>query len=172
MRDVTIILVEPSGEEFTSEEQAYAIQSVDDAFKFWKLPYRIKEVKFLIPDTDPTQNVLYEWCNCSFTQETETELTIFIVDTRRPFFGYAAGYAQDYLGIIVVGMSAPLAPNIAHEMCHVYYHLPDLYLTGNCSLDIMCSPVEAYQRGFIGCISLAYMGSPCNYVYLPEVEKP
>lgn len=53
----------------------------------------------------------------------------------------------------------------AHELGHAVYGLPDL---GE-GVDIM-NPAEArtaYERGAVGCASLATLGTPCRRTYLP-----
>lgn len=53
----------------------------------------------------------------------------------------------------------------AHEIGHAVYALPDLTE----GLDIMnpWRARDAYDRGAVGCASLAALGSPCRRVYLP-----
>ena len=172
---IDIIFVSPPNEVFTDEEKKYTIESVQNAVSFWNKEYDIHTQDLTI-DSNPYTVTMDQWCQCNiFT--AEVSIRLFIIDnseSKALLFNHYAGYAQNYLqiGVLVLDSSpVELAAQIAHELGHIFYNLDDMYtIHGMCNqIDIMCYPQSAYSQRFIGCLTLAYIGAPCNTIHLPGV---
>lgn len=184
-RSINIVYVQPIGEEYTDTEKSYTDQSVKDAFTFWSdlIPTPdIHERDQLNISSNPYNSLITEWCNCSFTKEITNTLTIFVIDnsvSKADLLG-SAGYPSEYFSFIVVILDASpisLAAQIAHEMGHIYFYLPDFYKTNPCQgIDIMCYPQKAYERKFYGCLTKQFLadkgfGQACYRVNLPFITQ-
>lgn len=185
-RAVNIVHVQPPRETFTQSEKDHVVESVHAAFDFWHdyLPTPVlQEERDLQIQKEPYLSVITEWCNCSFTHEITDTLTIFVVDNSnsRASLGGIAGYPSEYFSFMVVLLDSNpslLSAQIAHELGHIYFNLPDFYKTDTCQqIDIMCYPNPAFKQKFIGCLSLQHLAelslsSPCKRIYLPSVTSP
>lgn len=165
---VYLIFVQPSGEYYTPEEKTAITHTVYRATAFWGYDNILIYENMIYPDQDVYSLPLSEWA--VLPQSQPNTITIYVVDnseSRRYFFTGYLGYAQDYYRFAAVLSSSWLAATLAHELGHVLYGLPDWYLSECEGIDIMCDAIAAWQIGFIGCKSLAYIGKPCQKYYLP-----
>lgn len=173
-RDVRVIFVEPTGESFNQTRANAALGAIQTAMAFWQghAVLTITSTSILTL-TDPTTFSDLTWSLPMLAPNGP--VTIFILDNtvsnaRLP--GGDVGDAQDYFRAIWVCQFGDVLPAVlAHELGHVLFDLPDLYRTPDqCAHpDIMCDHVAAFQRGFIGCNSLAFLGTPCHAAYLPRI---
>lgn len=180
IQHVRIYFVQPDNEIFTQEEQAASIVGIRNAYSFWQTNGYTKTIEIdttgmLYPKTSPYSTLLTEWYDTPLIEDNPIT-TIFIVNnkTTQSKLFTSEGYNQEYYNIIVA-LLYPFGETqthfesvLAHELGHNLYHLPDLYYT-KCSNDIMCRPYYPYQRGFVGCKSLAYIGRPCTLYYVPLI---
>lgn len=148
------------------------LASVRGAISFWEGRAQLQIVSTEVVTITDNPLASLEWSRPWLREDGS--VTIFIIDnsdTHALLLGIAAGESQDYYGAIwVVTHGFPgedgLAATLAHELGHVLFHLPDQ--TG---LDIMASPILPYERHFIGCKSLALLGTPCRRLYFPMVTS-
>lgn len=126
---------------------------------------------------DRTEDVFHT-LSWSVEYASDADITIFVIaneQSRRLLFDDAAGESQEFYRFsFVVEYGFPGAngfpATIAHESGHVLYSLPDLYwLCSTCPPDIMRWPVPAFDLHFVGCESLATIGSPCETRSLPLI---
>lgn len=174
IRDVRVVFVEPAGESFNHPHATAAQSAIESAMAFWQ---------------GHAQLVIVSTSIISLTGDTFGDLTwslpmlapngpvtIFVLDNtlsnaRLP--GGDVGDAQDYWGAIWVCQFGDVLPAVlAHELGHVLFGLPDWYRVPDACAhpDIMCDHVAAFQRGFIGCQSLAFIGTSCHAAYLPRIS--
>lgn len=170
---IYLIFVEPSGETYTPQEQAYTIEQVQHATAFWGYTTQI-ETSMLYPQQDAFSLPLDTWATLPSAEGSA--ITIYVVDnseSRRLFFGSYGGYAQDFYRAATGLSSTFLAATLAHELGHVLYGLPDWYRDPTLcyATDIMCDGVAAYNAGVIGCRTLDFIGRPCEKIYLPIAYK-
>jgi hypothetical protein len=170
-----LVFVQPNGETYTPQEQAYTVQQVTEAAAFWG--YTVTELhtrKFEIA-IDPYTNSLDAWGYVDRVWKPNQAITIYIVDNSISgnyfFNNSSSGYAHIADRWIVVRLNDSLAAVTAHELGHVLYGLPDWYTqAGKCTaIDIMCDANAAYSSGIKGCLTLAFIGHPCYTVSLPLV---
>ena len=168
---IHLLFIQPSGEEFTQQEQQETVQAIHDATQFWGYNSVIVDTQFYTV----TDDVYYQPLNTYYTLSTvpQNEITIFVIDNtvhKETLFGYG-GYAQNYYRLIAVLNDRALDARIAHELGHIIYELPDWYtIPGKCTApDIMCDGEAAYKQGIKGCNTLAFIGHPCYMVYLPLI---
>lgn len=172
VRNVRIVLVEPPGEAYSPARAAQARLGVDSAVAFWD-SYAALSITgtTILTLTDATTFSDLTWSLPMLAPGGP--VTIFVLDnsvSNARLSGGGVGDAQEYFRAIwACQFGDVLAPLIAHELGHVLFDLPDLYYTPDACThpDIMCDHVAAFQRGFIGCQSLAFIGTPCHEVYIP-----
>lgn len=173
---LNVIFVEPVGEIFTDSEKQYALESIRNGYDFWDIPMPEVHTSDLQIASNPYASIITDWCTCVLVADISK--TIYVIDNSESkllLFGNQGGYAQNYFGIAVLVLDAApveLSARVAHELGHVYYNLPDFYLTpGKCNQeDIMCYPQIPYQHKFKGCLTMELLGTPCYKVSLPLVE--
>lgn len=171
-RAITVVFVEPPGEQFTGTMQAQAYADTAQALAWWEAlsptptTLRITATRTMTVTSDVYATLPY----------FSGDLTIVIIDNQqsaRLLDDRARGLANPSAGMVWVvhgtgGIS--LQADIAHELGHAVYGLPDRYQTpGACvAMDIMCfRHDQAYAAHWIGCGSLADLGAPCRATYLP-----
>lgn len=172
-----VIFIVPSGEQLTDSEQEYTLQSIRNGYTFWNKDIPEVQSSITAIDTDPYGGVITEWCICVLSATDST--TIYVIDNssgKQLLFNSQGGYAQEYYKFIVLVYDASpveLSARVAHELGHILYSLPDFYTEPlQCQqIDIMCYPQIAYEKRFIGCLSLAYIGAPCIRTTLPLIIK-
>lgn len=165
-----LIFVQPKGEAYTPQEQAYTIQQVKEATAFWGYEADIRTA-MLLTDKAVFELPIDQW---AAIPTGNTGITIFVVDTSKGdqlFFDSYGGYAQRYYQIITAVRNNNLGATVAHELGHVMYGLPDWYLqAGKCvAIDIMCDAVTAYNRKIKGCLTLDFLGTPCYTLHVPLI---
>lgn len=182
-RDIHLVFVQPQGETFTPEEQALATQQVRDGIAFWmdraplSTQVRVRSSQLLTTDADVFRTV--EWSQPFWNTSATAGITLFVIDNSESSDAFwdtlpAFCYPQYSVAMILLSQRVQdaVAISVAHELGHLLYNLPDLYYDGPCTgIDIMCEPVMAYRMRFIGCTSLATMGSPCQRVVLPMLTR-
>lgn len=178
-RNVQIVFVQQPGEIFTIEEQQQVVASVKGAIVFWSdLSPLTTTLAIASTELFTTTFAIYDnpqWFDAIF--DRPHDITIVVVDNSsngKPLpAGNFAG-ANTHYDVIVVTTRANNLPGeqaalLAHELGHVLYDLPDLYTHGCSGVDIMCNPITAYGAYTIGCVSLEYLGYPCQRIYLPAI---
>lgn len=165
-----LIFVQPKGEAYTPQEQAYTVTQVREAAAFWGYEADIRTA-MLLTDKAVFELPINQW---AAIPTGNTGITVFVVDTSKGdqlFFDSYGGYAQRYYQIITAVRNNNLGATVAHELGHVIYGLPDWYLQpGKCAaIDIMCDAVTAYNRKIKGCLTLDFLGTPCYTVRIPLV---
>lgn len=173
-RGITIVFVEPPGEQFTNTMQAQAYGDTAQALAWWKtlspIPteLRVKATRAITGTNEVYTTLPY----------FSGDLTIVIIDNQqsgRLLEDRARGLANGDAGMVWVVLGTggmPLQADIAHEIGHAVYGLPDLYQTPDAcvAMDIMCfRHDQAYAARWIGCGSRALLGDPCRVTYLPIV---
>jgi hypothetical protein len=169
---IYLIFVQPKGEEYTTQEQAYSIEQVHKAVGFWGYTATI-ETAFITTEQDVYTLPIDSWGILPAVEGTA--ITIYVVDnsqSRSLYFGSYGGYAQDYYRLATGLSSTFLAATLAHELGHVLYGLPDWYRDPTLcyATDIMCDGVAAFNAGVIGCRTLDFIGRPCKKIYLPRIQ--
>lgn len=112
--------------------------------------------------------------NWQWVPEPTGQLTLYLVANRNiplglgPNGSYAGAYLNRGRMVLLHETVFPRPVAMAHELAHALLLLPD-WPTPPCHIDILCDPISAYELGTLGCTTLAAMGTPCEYVYLPEV---
>lgn len=174
---IRVVFVEPSGETFTADEQAYALQSVRDGAEWWHelspitTTLTVEATGFVTTAADVWSDPNELTRSTGYTPEDGTVLA-FVVDNtasgKRWQGNRAVGLA--YYDPHVIWLLVYSGPDVAaHELGHTLYNLDDL--PGN-DLDIMkFMSWMAYEKRFIGCDSLAALGHPCSKTYLPVVGR-
>lgn len=171
VRDVRIVFVEPVGEAYSPVRATQAQTAITSAAAFWSgyAALSVTSTSILTTTGDTFGDLTWSLPMLA----PNGPVTIFILDNnvsnaRLP--GGDVGDAQDYYGAIWVCQFGDVLPAVlAHELGHVLFGLPDWYRAPELCAhpDIMCDHVAAFQRGFIGCASLAFIGTPCHEVFIP-----
>jgi len=133
----------------------------------------IVEAGTVITVTDEIYAV-YDWMPVTLRDDGTILITIVDDSSTRRYFDFRdrriAGFAlADNVYAVLIGLPGEhgLAALIAHELGHAAMGLPDLYPADQ--WDIMSAPAWAYNSNFVGCRSLAALGSPCTRSYLPLI---
>lgn len=178
-KTVRIYIVNSPGETMIASKFPAIQSDIERGLQFWSdlaPDHPTFEIIGLTP-IDRTEDVFHT-LSWSVEYASDADLTVFVIaneQSRRLLFDDAAGEAQEfYRFAFAVEYGFPGAngfpATIAHESGHVLYSLPDLYRhCGTCPPDIMRWPVPAFDLYFIGCESLATLGSPCKTVSLPII---
>lgn len=178
---VVLVVVESPGETLDAKRRAAAAAAIADALTWWAalgprpLAWELADERTIIV-ADPFDGA--GWIGPHLTYQGE-QLEIYLVANEAGHQGllggqYAGFALPAYRAAAVTSWSAGgLTANLAHELGHVLYGLPDLYELGRGCLevDIMCEPATAYGQGWIGCRSLAALGVGCHRVWLPGVAS-
>lgn len=175
---VRLIFVEPPGEALTVEEQDRARAGAEQAIAWWDdlspVPTSMAITGTEILTT--TEDVYHGWAWARpFLTDGNPVTTIFIIDNSasgRLIFDDSAGETQKYYNMITVVLYPTPDPDAmaaatAHEIGHLRYDLP--HQQG--ATDIMHNWLTAYSMRFVGCGSLALLGTPCGQGYLPLVLR-
>lgn len=165
-RKISVVFVEPVGEEFTVEEQAQAVQKVIDSAEFWQgfSSLSIASTQLITTEydvlSDPGMSLQLNNLRIS-----AHDLPVVVIDNSnsgRYLFDKYSGLAS-YAAVYV--LTSTNAAIYAHEFGHALYDLPHQYQE---PVDIMSlDPQFAYNRHTIGCASLKVLGRECYKVYLP-----
>lgn len=166
-RTVTVVFVEPIGEQLTADEQHEALTAIRDAAAWWEalspIPTQLRIGATLFVTT--TEDAF-----APLPMAQSDGLTIAVIDntnSQHLFPGGAGGLAL--AGRIWLIDTTPAL--IAHEIGHAVYGL--LHPTDCTRIDLMCYTMQlAYGQRFIGCQSRAALGYPCRSTYLPFMEIP
>lgn len=173
-RGLVVVFVEPKGETFTADEQAAAMAGIDGALAFWRdhladpIAVNVITTEFITATDRMTDSL--DWSQPYWA--SPNDVTLFVIDSPYPLVGDAVGQAQTPLGLIWVLRTDgdAFAATVAHELGHVVYNLPHAYDDPDDIMGIV--PLIAYQRGTIGCTSLARLEQPCARLYVPMVGTP
>jgi hypothetical protein len=174
--DILIIILyflQPSGEVYTDQEKQIVIEQMYRVCEYWQKQCML-ETHTQVIDYD----IFNEPLQLITTAQHTEDIIVYAVDNsknRKLFFNDYTGYAQDYYRFVVVQNTHYAETTIAHELGHVLYGLPDWYQQQACSIpDIMCAlPLshQAYNQGRRGCYTQAFLGSPCDSIYLPMIYR-
>jgi hypothetical protein len=169
-----IVYVQPTGETFTSDEQILAQKAVTDAAQFWMTHSPIQtDIHIVATQFITTTDTVFDIPDMLLFTATLTIPTgiapIFIIDandTGRVLQQCCVGLAESDTIFVLTTTSTAV---YAHEFGHSLYNLPHQYQSG---LDIMSlDPIPAYQRGMIGCDSLALLGRECYTTFIPSITN-
>jgi hypothetical protein len=174
-RPVHVVFVEPLGEAYSGVRAAQAQAAITAAADFWQAYADLAIVSTTI--YTPTGDAYTDLSWALSLMSPEGPITIFVMDNtvsdaRLPKGD--VGRSQEYNHAIWVTFQGDnLDAVIAHELGHELFHLPDWYDTpGACGHpDIMCWHNAAWQRGFVGCRTLEYIGHPCKRIFLPRISS-
>lgn len=178
-RSVRLIVVQPPYETVDAAAIQTAQQGVRDAATFWRMraPF-VVDLVLVSTEVITIEGDVYRDTAWSIGLADPNYVTIVIIDNRKSggklLLGRQGGWAQPWNALAVMLLRQSVGQNalpamIAHELGHVLFDLPDLYvIPGACSMpDIMCYQIVAYNTPTIGCVSVARLGYPCKRVYLP-----
>jgi hypothetical protein len=179
-KPVHLILITPPGETFTQEEADTYAPKVRRALDWWKelSPVPISSTIVLTSHVTLTSTEVFTYpVLATYPMLAEDHLTVFIVDNTvshlRFHEGKADGVGFAHRATWVTTDAWSFESVQAHEFGHLYFMLPDWYLTGDgCELyDIMCWHAAAYPEKRLGCQTLEFLGHPCRRIYLPVTVR-
>lgn len=170
-RVLSVVFVEPVGEQFTNEEKDVELEKLRIAIHYWEELSPVTTTLTLLPQTSTitAEADIFDQPYVSHQSLADQDLLILIFDnsqSQETFYNYALGLALPSLIYIVSSTGADV---YAHELGHAVYNLPHQYHT---DYDIMnLYPLAAFQLHRIGCGSLAELGRACTSVYLPVISR-
>lgn len=177
-KPIHVVFLTPPGETTTPAEISEGVGSVTSALRWWQellpppltITSTISDVAVLPTTTEVYTNPVSTYLSLAGTN-LDT-LYVFVVDnssSQRQFYeGQTVGLAYAHMATWVVLNPRDAAAIQAHEFGHLYFMLPDWYLSPPCmETDIMCLTDIAYPNKSIGCQSLEWLGHPCKKVFIP-----
>lgn len=155
---------------WTDLEKTIALADVQTALVWW----HARGIPAPIDATDSGTIAVERVDSWQWLPEPSGGLVLYLVANTGASIGigpqgaYAGAYVNRGRIVLLQETVIPRPIAIAHELGHALLLLPD-WPVPPCRLDILCEPVAAYEAGVIGCMTMAALERPCDYVYLPEV---
>lgn len=181
---VAVYLAVPPDETIAPDDETRAATIVHDALAWWsahtpKQPTFTVDALRVVSMPRPGSD---GWLQ-DIPVHPPDGVAVWLYVNHDPFY-LIPGNGRDVIGtvygsnalVVLDPRQLPWTPQstVAHELGHILYNLPDWYRTDpTCTrgMDLMCNAEAAYVHGWLGCRSLAWIGSPCKTTYLPLTQK-